>query len=72
MKILCHYLNVLHIYCRLRSFLPKNQAMTIAKVWERSLFYRSLYFLSELEWQKGWRLLSLIWCSPISIFNRYR
>ncbi len=38
MKTLQHYLNPLHIYCRLRVVMNKHSAMIISHVYERALF----------------------------------
>ena len=34
-----HYMNPLHIYCRLRDVgIPKNSAMLVCRVYERTIF----------------------------------
>ena len=34
-----HYMNPLHIYCRLRDMrIPKNPAMLVCRVYERTIF----------------------------------
>jgi hypothetical protein len=38
MKTLQHYLNPLHIYCRLRSVMDKRSAVAISHAYERALF----------------------------------
>jgi hypothetical protein len=38
MKTLQHYLNPLHIYCRLRPLMDKHSAMAISHAYERALF----------------------------------
>ena len=38
-----HYLNPLHIYCRLVKILPKRQAWGIISLWERTRLYALMY-----------------------------
>ena len=44
-----HYMNSLHLYCRLRSITgSKRKAMLICKIWESMPFYKMLY-LKEIR-----------------------
>lgn len=41
-KRLQHYFNAMHVYCRLRSFLPRRMAIAITKAYE-NLVHPILY-----------------------------
>lgn len=38
-----HYLNSLHLYCRLRPLLGKRVAMAVSRSWELCFLYRLIY-----------------------------
>jgi len=41
--VLNHYLNGLHVYCRLVRIMPKKYARSIISFWEKTRLYARMY-----------------------------
>jgi len=52
MTAIQHYMNPLHVYCRLRDLgLTKNQALCVCRIYEESFFRRWVLVKKVLTWR---------------------